>query len=111
MGYSRRKGGLNVAQKDFLLAGRELGVTGWNLDLEPTTSVAADGPLYAAFLRLARPALNAAGMRLTIAVSALQCHPARALAACHPASRATPRPWGRSARHVGASLSTTWGPR
>lgn len=49
--------------------GRSLGATGWNLDMEPTTSVAADAKLYADFLRAAKPKLNAAGMRLTIATA------------------------------------------
>jgi hypothetical protein len=50
-------------------AGKSLGATGWNLDIEPTTSVAADATLYANFLSAAKPKLNAAGMRLTIATA------------------------------------------
>jgi hypothetical protein len=58
------------ANIDALVAmGQQLGATGWNLDLEPTTSVSADAALYARFLTLARPKLNAAGMRLTVATA------------------------------------------
>ena len=59
-----------TANIDALVSiGKDLGATGWNLDMEPTTSVASDGALYAAFLGLAKPKLNAAGMRLTIATA------------------------------------------
>jgi hypothetical protein len=47
----------------------QFGVTGWNLDIEPTTSLATDAKLYATFLGAAKPKLNAAGMRLTIATA------------------------------------------
>lgn len=49
--------------------GQSFGATGWNLDMEPTTSAVADAKLYATFLGAAKPKLNAAGMRLTIATA------------------------------------------
>jgi hypothetical protein len=61
----------NVA--DMVKIGKTFGAAGWNMDLEPQvgspSSTAADAVLYAAFCTKARAALNAAGMRLTIAVA------------------------------------------
>ena len=61
----------NVA--DMVTIGKRFGAAGWNLDLEPQvgnpSSTVADAVLYAAFLAQAKTALNAAGMRLTIAVA------------------------------------------
>eukprot|EP00660_Eupelagonema_oceanica_P014754 gene14754-381_t len=50
-------------------APRRYNLTGFNFDLEPEgahPSVAADAPLYAAFLKEVRVPVNAAGMRLTV---------------------------------------------
>lgn len=49
--------------------GKQLGIKGWNLDLEPTTSLPSDANKYATFLSSAKPKLNMAGMRLTIATA------------------------------------------
>jgi hypothetical protein len=63
-------GSANIAA--MVAIGRSWGVKGWHLDLEPQVggaSTAADAALYAAFLRAAKPAFNAAGMRLTASVA------------------------------------------
>ena len=45
---------------------KEFGLSGINFDLEPAKSNTSDAAAYAAFFRAIRPALNAAGARLTL---------------------------------------------
>ena len=59
----------NVAA--MVAIGKEFSAQGWHLDLEPQHPPAeeADAALFASFLATARPAFNAAGMRLTASVA------------------------------------------
>jgi hypothetical protein len=54
------------AQASLTQVIKKFGLSGINFDLEPAKSNASDAAAYAAFFRTIRPALNAAGARITV---------------------------------------------